>query len=156
MPTVVPGSTENRPLHANRFVVEIKNPGGTKISGVFTEASGLSIDIKEATSETTGAGGEFTRTVASGTVEYSDITLKREFKGERDFYTWCAETVAQSEEIRGEGSIVVYLRGDTEASRWNIKACWPSKWSVSDVDVGSDDVMIEEVTLQIEQLERAS
>jgi hypothetical protein len=32
---------------------------------------------------------------------------------------------------------------------------WPSKWSVSDLDAGSDDVMTEEIELQIEFLERA-
>ena len=31
---------------------------------------------------------------------------------------------------------------------------WPSKWSASDLDVGSDDLMTEEVTLAVEELVR--
>lgn len=156
MTTVVPGSDDLRPLHANRFFVEVKSGAGTTMSGVFTEVSGLSVDIKEAASESSSADGEFVKVHASGTVEFSDITLKREFKGERDFYKWAMEDVAKDEKMRGEGSVVLYRRGATEASRWNIMSCWPSKWSVSDVDVSSDDVMIEEVTLQVEQIERVS
>lgn len=158
MTTIVPGDDKLRPLHANRFFVEVKTGKGKKIEGVFTEMSGLSIDIKEAVSEASTLKGDFTRMNTPGTVEYGDVTLKREFHGDRAFYDWLMVDVAtgKESEIRGEVSIVLYARGGEEASRWNLLACWPSKWSVSDVDVGSDDVMIEEVTLQVEQMERTS
>jgi phage tail-like protein len=42
----------------------------------------------------------------------------------------------------------------TELDRWNFERGWPSKWSASDLNAGSDDVMIEELTVAIEHLER--
>ena len=44
----------------------------------------------------------------------------------------------------------------TEVDRWNILRAWPSKWSVSDLDASTDDVLTEEIELQIEFIERVS
>jgi phage tail-like protein len=46
------------------------------------------------------------------------------------------------------------MTSGTETGRWTFTNAWPSKWSASDLDVGSDDVMSEEVTLQIEHIQR--
>ena len=43
-----------------------------------------------------------------------------------------------------------------ENGRWTFENAWPSKWSASDLDVGTDDLMVEEVTLQVELLKRES
>jgi len=50
-------------------------------------------------------------------------------------------------------SIVLYDRLQTEIARFSLKACWPSKMSVSDLSSGSDDVMVEELTIQHEFLD---
>ena len=42
----------------------------------------------------------------------------------------------------------------TELGRWTFTNVWPSKWSASDLDVGSDDLMTEEITLAVEELKR--
>ena len=55
---------------------------------------------------------------------------------------------------RKEGSIVVYDLAGDEIDRWNFEAAWPSKWSASDLEAGSDSVMIEEVTMAVERMER--
>ena len=48
----------------------------------------------------------------------------------------------------------VFDHAGTEVDRWNFEAGWPSKWSASDLDASTDDVMIEELTIVHEWLER--
>jgi phage tail-like protein len=50
---------------------------------------------------------------------------------------------------------VIYDNAGTEVGRWNFEAGWPSKWSASDLDAGTDDVMIEELTISHEGLFKA-
>ena len=50
-------------------------------------------------------------------------------------------------------SIVIYGRENTEVDRFNLEACWPSKLTNSDLNSGSDDVMVEEITIQHEFLD---
>ena len=50
--------------------------------------------------------------------------------------------------------MVMYDMSGKELGRWTFANAWPSKWSASDLDVGSDDLMTEEVTLAIEEIKR--
>ena len=52
------------------------------------------------------------------------------------------------------GAIVLYNIAGKEVGRWTFEHAWPSKWSASDLDVGSDDPVKEEVTLVVEMLRR--
>ncbi|MFN3258808.1 MAG: phage tail protein [Ilumatobacter sp.] len=149
MTTIVPGSAETTPFVSSLFNVEFSNVA----SGVFTEVSGLSIDIEEVESVIVNASGQEVTRWTPGTVKYSEITLKREFTGNREFWDWHMQMV-EGDEAYSDGSIVIYNLGGKEVSRWNVNRAWPSKWSCSDLDAGSGDAMIEEITLQIEFLER--
>ncbi|MET0147113.1 MAG: phage tail protein, partial [Ilumatobacteraceae bacterium] len=57
-------------------------------------------------------------------------------------------------EYRTNGALVVSDMSGKELSRWTFNNVWPSKWSASDLDVGSDDLMTEEITLAVEELIR--
>ncbi|BAN02618.1 phage tail protein [Ilumatobacter coccineus] len=148
MTTIVPGSTETTPFVSSLFNVEFAKAGG-----VFTEVSGLNIDIEEVESVVVNEQGKEVTRWTPGTVKYSEITLKREFTGDRKFWDWHIEMV-EGQESYEDGAIVLYHLGGNEVSRWTINRAWPSKWSCSDLDAGSGDAMIEEITLQIEFLER--
>ena len=50
----------------------------------------------------------------------------------------------------------MFDNAEKEIGRWNFINAWPSKWSASDLDAGSDDVVIEEATLVFEFIERIS
>ena len=45
---------------------------------------------------------------------------------------------------------MIYDRTQAEVARFNLDKCWPSKLSVSDLSAASDEVMIEELTIQHE------
>jgi phage tail-like protein len=149
MTTIVPGDEKTTAIISSTFAVEF----GTVASGLFTEASGLGMDIEEVKSTRIKDGKSITL-FSPGTVKYGTVTLKREFNGDKEFWTW-HDQMCKGENKYTDGSIVLYnLKGD-EVDRWNVLRAWPSKWSVSDLDASGDDVVTEEIELQIEFLERA-
>ena len=56
-------------------------------------------------------------------------------------------------EYRTNGALVMFDMAGNELGRWTFNNVWPSKWSASDLDVGTDDLMTEEITLAVEELE---
>ena len=68
---------------------------------------------------------------------------------------WIKDIRDGKTEFRHSGAIVMYSSDGTETGRWTFDNAWPSKWSASDLDAGSDDVVVEEVVLQVEMLKRA-
>jgi len=89
-----------------------------------------------------------------GRTKYDDIVLKRGLSASRTLTDWHQKVLDGAVE-RANGSIVIYDSADTELERWNFERGWPSKWSASDLDAGSDSVVIEELTITHEYLERA-
>jgi phage tail-like protein len=72
---------------------------------------------------------------------------------DKGLYDWFDKVVqAKDKTPYKTGSIVIYDRTQTEVARFNLEQCWPSKLSVSDLSAGSDEVMVEELTIQHELL----
>ena len=150
MTTIVPSDDSNTAIISSTVAVEF----GTIASGMFTEVTGLGMDIEEIKSTRVTALGKSVTRFSPGTVKYQTINLKREFNGDKEFWTW-HDQMCKGLRKYTDGSIVLYDLDGSEVDRWNILKAWPSKWTVSDLDAGSDDVMTEEIELQIEFLERA-
>ncbi len=151
MSTVTPSSDEQQSILTSMFALELGSIDITDIQSV----SGLSIDVEDVESKEVGADGRMVTRYRAGTVKYSELTAKRVFTGDKALYNWHMDVV-QGAKPWQDGSVVLYNLDGTEAARWNVMKMWPSKWSVSDLDAGSDDVVTEEVTLQIEFIERVS
>lgn len=151
MSTITPSSDEQQSILTSMFALEM----GSINVGDIQSVSGLSIDIKEVESKEVGSDGKLISRFRAGTVAYSELSIKRAFTGDRTLYEWHMKMVA-GDGAYEDGSIVLYNLDNSEAARWNVNKVWPSKWSVSDLDAGSDDVVSEEVTLQIEYMERVS
>jgi phage tail-like protein len=148
MTTIVPSDAKTTSIVSSIFAVEFD-----AIQGLFTEASGFSMDIEEVKSTRVTADGKSVTRFSPGTVKYGTITLKREFTGDKAFFTWHDEMCKGAKKYL-DGSVVMYDLMGEEVDRWNILRAWPSKWSVSDLDAGGDDVVTEEIELQLEGLER--
>jgi phage tail-like protein len=150
MPVTTPGDVKDVELVGSWFSVTLDNG----IEGFFTDASGLSYEIEVVEKNDTDRTGNVRTRKRPGTTKYQDIVLKRTLGPDKAFWNWAKEIRDGSVDYRTNGSIVIYDMGGTELSRWNFTNAWPSKWSASDLDVGSDDVMTEEVTLAVEELVR--
>lgn len=131
---------------------------GLEIDGVelarFTSVSGLGYESEVVTFQDTLADGRIVTRKRPGRINFGDITLKRGLSANNDLVEWY-QTVVDGQVERKSGSIVIYDQVSTEIGRWNFENAWISKWSASDLDAGSDDVMIEEITIAHEYMERA-
>src|SRR3954468_12165839 len=116
----------------------------------FTGCSGMSlecavIEFKE------GTGTKVVQRKRAGKPKYSEVSLKRGFTTNMDVHNWFKEVVdAEKATPYKTASIVIYDREQAESGRFNLEACWPSKLSISDLQSGSDDSMVEELTIQHE------
>ncbi len=152
MTTIVASSDEQRPFVASRFTVKFGS-----LEGVFSDVSGLSIDIEEVESTIVTAKGEQITRWTPGTVNYGELTLKREFTGDKGFWDWHMEMVRGDRKAGyRDGSITMYDLDGSILDSWSIEKAWASKWSASDLDSGSADPLIEEVTIQLEFLKRGA
>jgi phage tail-like protein len=118
----------------------------------FTGCSGLSLEF-DVTTFKEGNGSMVIERKRPGKPKYSEVVLKRGFTPDKALYKWFDEVVQSKDKTPYKtASIVIYDRTQTEVARFNLEQCWPSKLSVSDLSSGSDEVMVEEVTIQHELL----
>ncbi len=131
---------------------------GLEIDGVelarFTGISGLGYESEVVTFQDTLADGKIITRKRPGRINFQDIVLKRGLSADNALVDWY-QTVVNGSVERKSGSVVIYDQTSSEVGRWNFENAWISKWSASDLDAGSDDVMIEEITISHEYMERA-
>lgn len=148
MPVTTPGETVDVEMIGSWFSIELDNG----ITGYFTEASGIGYEVEVV--DSTEASKD-TRTIKRpGTTKYQDIALKRTLTPDKSFWDWAKSIRDGKKDYRTNGALVIHDIGGNELSRWTFTNVWPSKWSASDLDVGTDDLMIEEITLAAEELKR--
>jgi phage tail-like protein len=148
MPVTSPGALQDVEYIGSWFSIELDNG----IEGFFSEIGGLAIEV-EVVEKTDSVKDTITRK-RPGTTKYQEISLKRTLSPDKKFWEWAKSIRDGKKEFRTKGAIVLYDITGTEIGRWTIENCWPSKWSASDLDVGSDDLMQEDITLQVEMLKR--
>ena len=87
-----------------------------------------------------------------GMLSHSNITLARGVTNDRALWDW-REGVAKGSATRRTISII--LRDDTgnEVIRWNVRNCWPTKWTGPSFDATNDAFAIEELELAHEGIE---
>lgn len=118
----------------------------------FTACSGLSVEYDVITF-TQGDGKKVLQSKRPGKPKYSEVVLKRGFTSNKVLYDWFDEVVKSATAVPYKtASIVVFDREATEVARFNLEECWPSKLSITDLQSGSDEVMVEEITIQHEFL----
>jgi phage tail-like protein len=131
---------------------------GLEIDGVelarFTGISGLGYESEVVTFQDTLADGKIVTRKRPGRISFPDIVLKRGLSADNALVDWY-QTVVDGAVERKSGSIVIYDQTSSEIGRWNFENAWISKWSASDLDAGTDDIMIEEITIAHEYMERA-
>ena len=121
--------------------------------GWFTGCSGMSLEYDVTTFKESN-GKKVIERKRPGKPKYSEVVLKRGFTTNKVIHDWFKEVVDATKATPYKtASIVIYDRLQTECGRFSLEACWPSKMSVSDLSAGSDDVMIEELTIQHEFLD---
>ena len=121
----------------------------------FQEVSGLTseldvIELKENTKD-----GKYIIHKLPGNRKPPSITLKRAKNASKDLWDW-HQKIYQGKvaDARKNGSVVLYSYDHSEVGRYNFVNAWPSKVSMSALKAGSNDILMEEVTIVCEELER--
>jgi len=148
MAVVTPGAVQDAELIASWFEVKLDNG----ITGLFSDFSGLAIEVEIV--DNTLTSKDTVNRKRPGTAKYGEITLKRTLSADKAFWQWAKSISDGKKDFRTNGAVMLYDIGQNVIGNWKFTNAWPSKWSASDLDVGTDDLMQEEVTLQIEMLER--
>ena len=122
--------------------------------GWFTGCSGLSLEF-DVTTYKEGNGKKVIERKRPGKPKYSEVVAQARLhhqQGRSTTGSRRSSTPRRRRRTRRRRSCI-YDRQQTECARFSLEACWPSKMSVSDLSSGSDDVMVEELTIQHEFLD---
>jgi phage tail-like protein len=142
------------PLVAFKFGLEIEG----KLGGMFTTVSGIGSESQIVEHKVTNPEtGETIIQKIPGRLIWTDVTLKRGVTSNIDVWDWRQQVVdGKVDDARTNCSIVAYNQSNEEIARWNLDAAWPSKVSGPEMDAGSQDYMVEEITIVHEGLTRVS
>lgn len=120
----MPSGTSRRsdPLTTFHFFVDI----GGETQAVFTEVSGLDIEVEVTNYEEGGVNDHVWR--LPGRVKVSDITLKNGITTTNLLWDWYKK-ILQGDLERRPVSIIMVDQENIEKMRWNFKEALPVKWS---------------------------
>lgn len=121
--------------------------------GFFQSLGGLSSTTEVVDNWETTAEGRPINRKYPGKTTYGDISLSRGLTSNAEIQAWHKKTTDGTIE-RKNGSIVMYDSAGTECGRWNFENGFPITTSVGDLDAGSEDIVIEQLTLACEYVER--
>ena len=134
----------------SQFALELESIEMARFSG----CSGLGYTTEVVEYQDSLMDGKLVTRKRPGRTKYDDIVLKRGLSPDASVIEW-HQKVHEGLIERSNGSIVIYDMSGNEVGRWNFERGWPSAWSASDLDAGTDDVMIEELTIAHEGLFKA-
>lgn len=124
---------------ACRFYVEIGKSGAQTVQAVFTEVSGLQIEM-QVTEYEEGGTNNFIHKLP-GRLKVSNVTLKHGLTRSNDFLSWCLSLE------RRNVSVVMYDVAAKPVMRWNFTDAYPVKWVGPQFTADSTAIAIETVEL---------
>jgi len=132
------------PLVSFNFEVKIEG----KLSGFFTECSGLGSETEVTEHKIVGQGDREAVRKVPGRLKWGDITLKRGITANMDMWTWRQAVVeGKVGAARSNGSVIMYDQAGTAVAQWDFSAGWPSKISGPSVQADSSAIGVEEVVI---------
>jgi phage tail-like protein len=140
------------PFTTFNFSVEINRgqSGGPLAAAAFSECDGLemTMDVK-----TIREGGSNDRPIrVNGTVNYSNLTLKRGMTSNFDLWTWFQDSIADPR-LRADAEVVMLAAdGTKEQARFQLSRCVPVKLKAPALSAKDGTVAIEEIQIAYETL----
>jgi phage tail-like protein len=121
----------------------------------FSEVSGLASEVDVIELKENTLDGKLVIKKAPGAIKPATITLKRAKNASTELWKW-HEAVMQGKlgDARRNGSIVMKGFDGSEVARYNFENAWPNKVSLGTLKAGSNEVLMEEVSIVTEALNR--
>jgi phage tail-like protein len=98
---------------------------GNEAQGVFTEVSGLQVEMDVMEYQEGGNNGFVHR--LPGFTKVSNITLKRGMTKSNEFFKWCT-SIASGQFTRRNVSIIMYDTAGEKLMHWDFHNAFPVKW----------------------------
>jgi len=151
MPQATEAPGREDPLVGFNFMIDV----GGKITGYFTEVSGLGSENEVIEQKVVNEKGVEVVLKIPGRLKWGDITLKRGITSSMDMWDWRQLVVdGKAKDARMNGSIVMFDRELKETARWNFVNGWPLKISGPSPKSDSNEIGIEELTIVHESIAR--
>lgn len=140
------GRTE--PLPSRNFRVEIDGV----VQASFSEVSGLGCQTEVIEYREGGDSGSVR--YLPGLTRCGPVILKSGLTNSKELWNWY-KSVMDGNVQRKSASIVVMDNSKVEQARYNLFECWPTMYAISPLDASSSGVLVEELDLAVERIERA-
>lgn len=142
------------PLVSFHFGVDVQNG---KISGYFTECSGLGSEHEIIEHKVVTQDGKEVVMKIPGRLKWENITLKRGITSSMDIWDWRKQVEDGAvDSARCDGSIIMYDQQLKEVARWNFERGWPMKVSGPQVKSDSNEIGVEELQIAHEYIARVN
>ncbi len=152
-------------LTAHKFYLELKLAGSNEqVDAVFLECQGFQrtqdvIELCEVTPNKWGKAskGQVVRTKLPGNPKSGNLTLRRGMTSSMAFWQWF-QSVQDGKwaDQRKDASLTIYDQGGKAKAKFNLKAAWPTKYKLTDVNARSTEIEVEEIEVAFEGFERSS
>jgi phage tail-like protein len=121
----------------------------------FSEVSGLASEVDVIELKENTIDGKLVIHKAPGAIKPATLTLKRAKNSSTELWKW-HEAVMQGKlgDARRNGSVVMKSFDGSEVARYNFENAWVSKVSMGTLKAGSNEVLMEEVSIVTEALNR--
>jgi phage tail-like protein len=119
----------------------------------FKEVEGLTISVGVIEHRANKLLGQPVIKKLAGATKVDDIILRRGKVNDQVFWDWIKDVQeGHIDKARKTGSVVLFDYGHGEVTRFNFEAGWPSKVEIGKLQAGSDQVLLETVTITHEHL----
>jgi len=129
---------------ACRFYVEIGKGGAKQVQAVFTEVSGLQVEMQTMDFEEGGANTYVHR--LPGRLKVGNVILKHGMTRSNEFLQWCMKLE------RRNVTVVMYDTYGKAVVRWNFNKAYPVKWVGPQFTADSTATAMESIELAHEGL----
>ena len=132
---------------AYNFTVEISGVA----AGFFKGVDGINAEIEVIEFQD---GDDLFLRKRPGRAKFGDVTLKKGYIVTEELQTWWRDCRDGKYDRR---DIAINLRGNDEGviRTWNLFGCWPKQWKVNGFDGKGNDVVTEEITFVVEDMQIA-
>ncbi|MBW3578942.1 MAG: phage tail protein [Actinobacteria bacterium] len=141
---------------SNRYSIDID---GLQLAH-FKEVSSISIEVPAVEQKVATGEGRVELLSYPGNVKYGDITLKAgKVADATEFYDWLQSVVDGHYQKALRNGTIVQLPSDKDSpsftgDRWNFEGAWPSKWEISQSGAGTNELIVESLTIKISRIWR--
>jgi phage tail-like protein len=144
-----PSGSRREPFAAYYFRVSIEGVGGTM---PFASVQGLSCET-EIVEYRSGDQPNLTKHLP-GPTSCGPITLRRGVTANTDLFDWFQSVANGNLDLRS-GSVILFDKQGKDVAQYDFLNAWPAKWSIPDMDSDQSGMIVEELELAVERIEKA-